>query len=125
MTKEKLLNVLLVISSLFGYLEWGGDSSSFLIQAEYEVLATLFSDPKSAVHPFTLLPLAGQVILILTLFQKKPSRILTILGIAFLTFLLGFIFIVGILGANFRIVFSTVPFLVLSAIAVYGIKKSS
>ncbi|HCA83737.1 MAG TPA: hypothetical protein DEP18_08110 [Flavobacteriales bacterium] len=125
MTKEKLLNILLVISSLFGYLEWSGDSSSFLFQAECEVLATLFSDPQSAVHPFTLIPLAGQIVLIVTLFQKKPSKILTILGIGCLAFLLGFIFVVGILGANFRIVFSTVPFLVLVAIAIYRMKKRS
>jgi hypothetical protein len=52
-----------------GYLEWGGDSHSYLFQAEVEVLSKLFVDPVSVLHPLTVLPLAAQVILLLTLFQ--------------------------------------------------------
>lgn len=32
--KGKIFNIILIITSLFGYLEWSGDSHSFLFQAE-------------------------------------------------------------------------------------------
>lgn len=77
--KSKLLNFLLIVTSLLGYLEWGGDNHIFLFKAEAEILSKLFTDPLSVLHPFTLLPLAGQIILLITLFQKKTWYILYIL----------------------------------------------
>jgi len=47
----------LLLSSLFGYLEWVGNNQSFLAEAEYEILKKLFTDPKSIIHPYILLPL--------------------------------------------------------------------
>jgi hypothetical protein len=55
--KLKILNLLLLLSSLFGYLEWVGSNQSFLAEAEYEILKKLFTDPKSIIHPYILLPL--------------------------------------------------------------------
>src|SRR5690606_5654588 len=55
--KLKILNLLLLLSSLFGYLEWVGNNQSFLAEAEYEILKKLFTDPKSIIHPYILLPL--------------------------------------------------------------------
>ncbi len=110
-TKTKILNILLIITSLFGYLEWGIDNKSFLFEGEYEVLSKLFKDPKSAAHPFTLIPLLGQILLLITLFQKKPDKMLTYAGIACLGILLGFMFCIGIVSLNFKILMSTLPFL--------------
>ena len=36
--KPKILNALLIVTSLLGYLEWSGDSHTFLFQAEAEIL---------------------------------------------------------------------------------------
>jgi hypothetical protein len=121
--KLKLLNLLLIVTSLFGYLSWGADNSAFLFQAEYEVLSKLFTNPESAVHPFTIIPLFGQVLLLIILFQKKPRRILTYLGIACIGVLLGFMFIVGILGMKLSIILSTLPFL-LTAIYVLRVLRA-
>lgn len=116
--KSKILNGLLILTSLVGYLEWGAGNSSFLFQAEYEVLRKLFTDPLSAVHPFTLIPLLGQVLLLATMFQKKPSRWLTIIGIVCLSLLLLLMFLIGLISFNFKILLSTVPFMVTGIFAV-------
>lgn len=110
--KRKILNLLLVLTSLFGYLEWGADQKMFLFQGELEVLTKLFQDPASAAHPFTLLPLFGQIVLLITLFQREPSRILTFVGLACLSLLLLFMFVIGVLSSNFKILLSTIPFII-------------
>ena len=107
--KAKFLNLLLIISSLFGYLEWGAGNKTFLFEGEYEVLSKLFTDPKSVVHPFTLLPLLGQILLL-----KNPSKTMTYVGIACLGVLLGLMFFIGIMALNFKILISTLPFLLIS-----------
>jgi type IV secretory pathway VirB6-like protein len=111
--KNKLIISGLVLSSFIGYLEWGKDSKSFLIQAELEVLSKIFTDPASVVHPFTLVPLMGQILLLITLFQKKPSRLLAFIGIGSIGILLLFMFFIGILSFNLKILASTIPFIVL------------
>lgn len=116
--RSKILNVLLIITSLFGYLEWGENSRSFLFETEATLFLKLFTDPVSVLHPFTILPLVGQVILLITLFQKTPSKVLTFIGIAGLALLLGFIFVIGIISGNFRILLSTIPFLLVAFLTI-------
>ncbi len=116
--KSKIINGLLILTSLVGYLEWGAGNSAFLFQAEYEVLRKLFTDPLSAVHPFTLIPLLGQVMLLATMFQKKPSRWLTIIGIVCLSLLLLLMFLIGIISFNFKILLSTVPFIITAILSI-------
>lgn len=72
--KPKILNALLIVTSLLGYLEWSGDSYTFLFQAEAEILHKLFTNPSSVVHPFILLPLIGQILLLITLFQNHQVK---------------------------------------------------
>lgn len=123
MVKSKLLNILLIFTSLFGYLEWGGDNHSFLFQAEGEVLSKIFTDPASVLHPLTVLPMIGQMLLLITLFQKNPGKILTYAGLAGLGILLSFILLVGALSLNFKIMLSAVPFLVLAVITILHYRK--
>ena len=115
--KGKILNLLLLITSLIGYLEWGSGNHSFLFQVEAEVISKLITNAKSVIHPFTLLPLAGQLLLIITLFQKTPGRYLTYLGIAGIGILLILMFAIGLMGLNFKIVLSTLPFLTVAFLA--------
>lgn len=121
--KTKLLNALVILTSLFGYLEWGNTNSMFLFQGEWEVLTKLVTDPASAAHPFVLLPLAGQVLLIVTLFQKQPGKWLTIFGVGAIGILLFFMFIIGIISFNPRIFGSTLPFVVVSILTIVNIWK--
>ena len=110
--KTKILNLLLIVFSLFGYLEWGKDNSSFLFEAEAEIFSKLFMDPGSVVHPFTMLPLAGQLLLLVTLFQKRSNRWLTFIGMGGIGILLVFMFLIGLISLNVSILMSTIPFLV-------------
>jgi hypothetical protein len=122
-TKSKLLNLLLIVTSLFGYLEWGGGNHTFLFQAEGEVLSKLFSNPASVLHPLTVLPIIGQILLLITLFQHQPNKVLTYMGMAGLGILLSFIFLVGALGLNLKIMLTALPFLVLAVITIRHLRK--
>jgi hypothetical protein len=116
--KSKILNILLIITSLFGYLEWGGNNHSFLFQAEVGIISTLLTDPVSVLHPFTLLPMTGQLVLIITLFQNKPGKLLTYTGIGGLGILLASMFVIGIVSLNYKIVLSTIPFIFIAVLAI-------
>jgi NAD/NADP transhydrogenase beta subunit len=116
--KNKILNSLLIITSLLGYLEWSGNSRSFLFEAEIDLIIKFLKHPMSAIHPFTLLPLVGQLLLLITLFQKSPRKILTYVAIACLGLLLGFMFIVGLISGNYKIVLSTIPFVTTAIITI-------
>lgn len=120
--KLKILNALLILTSLFGYLEWP-NNAAFLWQAEIELIAKLFSDPVSVLHPFTVLPMAGQIILLVTLFQKVPGRILTVLGIACIGVLLVLMFAIGLLSMNVRVTISTLPFIIVAVITLLEIAR--
>lgn len=121
--KKKVLNGCLILTSLLGYLEWGVDNRMFLFQAEIEVLTKLFKDPLSAAHPFTLLPLFGQLILLFTLFQKIPGRLLTFIGLGCLSVLLLFMFLIGVISFNYKILLSTVPFIITAILTMIEIRK--
>ena len=84
----------------------------FLIQGEIEIISKLFTDPTSVLHPFILLPLIGQVLLAVTLFQKSPGRIMTYLGLAGIGILLLLMFFIGVMELHFKILLSVLPFLV-------------
>lgn len=121
--KRKAYNLGLLLTSLIGYLEWGGNNNTFLFQAEGEILSKLFTDPGSVVHPFTLLPMTGQLILIVTLFLKEPTKVLTFVGIASIGLLFGFMFLIGLLTISVKVSLSSLPFLVLSYFTVRLYRK--
>jgi len=121
--KKKLLNLGLILTSLIGYTEWGTDNSTFLFMAEADVLVKLFSDAASVVHPFTVIPILGQLILLFTLFQKQPGKLLTYTGLACLSLLLLLIFLIGVMNMNFKILLSATPFIVLGIYTVLQYRK--
>ncbi|GAB1431204.1 hypothetical protein MASR2M18_20390 [Ignavibacteria bacterium] len=123
--KTRILNILLVVTSLFGYLEWGADNCAFLFQTEIEVLYKLFTNPASIIHPFILLPLSGQLLLFITLFQKTPNKLLTYISIVGLGLLLGLMFIVGVISLNYKITLSTIPFFIVVALTIINNRKSN
>ncbi len=108
---KKIINAGLLICSLFVYLEWGGGYHAFIIQGEWEMFSKAMVDPMSALHPFVILPLAGQIMLLYTLFQKDPGRRLTLIALGCLSLLILFITFVGVLSRNYKVVLSTIPFI--------------
>ena len=116
--KSKILNLTLILTSLIGYLEWGQDMSMFLFQGELDVISKLFTDPLSVLHPFTLLPLLGQILLLITLFQKNPSKVLTYVGMACIGVLLLMVCFVGLIGSNYKVALSALPFLITAVLVI-------
>ncbi len=121
--KQKLLNLGVIVTSLLGYLEWGMQQKMFMFQMEAEIFGKLISDPGSVLHPLVLLPLFGQLLLIITLFQARPGKWLTYAGISCIGLLLGFMFVVGLLGFYYKIYLSTLPFIILAIFAIRNIRK--
>jgi hypothetical protein len=110
----KILNTLLVLSSLIGYLEWSGNNQLFIFEAEMEIILKLFTDTNSVIHPLIIIPIGGQILLVVTLFQKKANKIMTYLSIAMLGCLLYLMLFIGIFSFNYKIIISTLPFLFIS-----------
>jgi hypothetical protein len=124
-TKAKILNAFLILTSLAGYLEWGKDNETFLFQAEAEILMKLFSNPESVIHPFTLLPMFGQILLLITLFQKNSGKILTYIALACIGLLLVFMFAIGLMSWNVKILISTIPFLITAFLTIRHHRRKS
>lgn len=110
-SRSKILNSLLIITSLFGYLEWGTQNRVFLFEAEGQIILKLFNHPEAVLHPFTVLPLAGQVILLITLFQNQPGKGLTYAGLAGIAVLMVMILVIGLISLNAKIFLSALPFM--------------
>ena len=121
--KLKILNFCLILTSLFGFLEWGKGSQMFLFQAEYEIFTKIFTDPISVLHPFIQFPFIGQVLLFITLFQKQPSKLLTYIGLGCLSLLLLFVFFIGIISSNFKIICSIIPFIIIGILILIENRK--
>lgn len=121
--KSKILNLLLLLSSLFGFLEWGHNKKMFLFQIEAEVFHKFPQDPLAVLHPFVLLPLVGQILLIITLIKNSPSKLLTYIGIAGLGILMLLVLLVGSLSKNIMIISSTIPFFIISFLVIRNNRK--
>jgi len=125
MSKSKRLNIALILCSLIGYLEWGEDQSTFLIMAELDIIKGLFTNISSVVHPLTFIPLIGQILLLITLFQKKVSKLLTYFGMISLFLLLGLMFFISIIDFNLKILASTLPYIITMVMVFFNLKKGS
>lgn len=121
MKKRSIL--LLLLSSLIGYLEWGGGNHGFLFELELVVFQKLWNSPASAIHPFTILPLVGQVLLLVTLFQKKPTKALFIAGLVCLSTIILMLFAIGLMSMNWKIIVCSLPFLIIAVVAVIDLRK--
>lgn len=114
---KRFINICLFITSMFGYLEWGKDQHSFIFQTEAEIFSKLFSSPQSLLHPFILIPLFGQLLLLFTIISKKQSKAITITAFISISLLMLLLLFIGILDLKYKILFSTFPFLITAIIA--------
>ena len=83
---------------------------------EFDILQKLVVNPTSIIHPLVVLPLIGQIILLLALFKTNTHKYLVLIGIFGIFLLFAMIFIVGVLSMKFKIMFSVVPFFILALI---------
>ena len=122
---HKILGIFLILFSGMGYLEWGNEQSTFLFQAEFDIITKLFTNPISVLHPFTILPIIGQLLILISIFKNPFNKRYLYLGIGSLSILLGFMFIIGCISMNPKILFSTLPFLGLSIYTLWKYKNQT
>jgi hypothetical protein len=120
---KKLINIFLLLTFQIGYLHWGKDNSSFIFTSEAALLSKINTTPQALLHPFILIPLCGQLILLYTLFQKEPGRILTYTGLSCLSILMLFLFFIGIITPSIKIAGSAIPFIITGILAIHYNRK--
>ncbi len=124
MNKAKWYNLMLILTSLIVYLEWGKDSKMFLWQMELDIVLKSIKNPLTLLHPLVLMPLIGQLALLLTLFQTNPSKKLTYVGVLGLGLLILFIFFIGLIGFKWKIMLYSLPFLILAIVRIIQLRKN-
>lgn len=82
----------------------------YLVQMEAQILSDVLSEPGNLLHPFIILPLIGQILLLISIFQKQPNRFLLYFGIIGLGLLFAMILFIGLRNMNVKIILSALPF---------------
>lgn len=123
--RNKLLLLALFFSTFIGRLEWGTDQQSFLGQLELEILSKLWADPASVMHPFVILPLFGQLLLLVIILRRVSPYWLMILAVGGVGLLYLFLFFIGIIGLRWTILLSTVPFLSLAGLTLWFFRPNA
>ena len=122
--KLKLLLAALIVTSLTGYLEWGGDNKAYLFEMEGTVLQKLFTNPASVLHPLILIPLGGQILLLAAILQRKPGKWWIYAGTGSIGVLFLTILVAGLAAMNIKIIGSVLPFLVLAIWTIVWVRKN-
>ncbi len=110
---KRFINLGLLITFLFCYLEWPPNNSTFILQGEYEIFTNTKNWVSNFTHPLILLGLIAQLILIYAVINPKINAKLNHLGVLVLTPIVLLFFVVGLLSSNIKIMGSTLPFLAL------------
>ncbi|MBN8642712.1 MAG: hypothetical protein J0L86_12940 [Flavobacteriales bacterium] len=110
---KRFINLGLLITFLFCYLEWPPNNSTFIFQGEYEIFTNTKNWVSNFTHPLILLGLIAQLILIYGVINRRINIKLNHLGVIILTPIVLLFFVVGLLSFNFKIMGSTLPFLAL------------
>ncbi|HRX28335.1 MAG TPA: hypothetical protein P5235_03055 [Saprospiraceae bacterium] len=119
-----LIIVLVFLSSLVGYLHWGSGNEALIGKLEMEMFGKFISEPSSLFHPFIILPLLGQLLLLYSLFTKSKNRKVLIISIICIGLLYFMILVVGIMSKSVLQMASTLPFFLSSALLVYKVRSS-
>lgn len=115
---KKVLLLLLLISSMFGYLEWGNGRYGFIWQEESTILRKAITDPAAFLHPFILLPMLGQLLLVIAFFRYRAERWMVFSGIAALSVLYILLLVIGLISSNAAITGFSLPFILLSMLTI-------
>lgn len=119
----RIFILLIILSSLLGYLEWGGGNRAFLFEMEREVILKMIVSPKSVIHPLTILPILGQLLLIISLWGVSISKKFVYWGIGLIGILFLMILFIGIISFNWKIIVFTLPFLIFSGLFYFKDRK--
>ncbi len=119
---NRLLNLGLLIAFQFCYLEWP-NHSMFVFEAEYDIFSKTESLFNNLMHPIILLGLIIQLLLLLGFVLKYFNKKINNIAVLLLSILVLFIFLIGVLDWNYKIITSTTPFLILAGIYFTKLRK--
>ena len=108
---NRLINFGLVIAFFLCYMEWGGGNSSFIFQAEHQILTQSEGWRSNFTHPIILAGLIGQLLLLYCAIRGNASKKLNWLGILILAPVVLIIFLAGALSMNWKMLLSVLPFI--------------
>jgi hypothetical protein len=120
---KQVINLALLIAFSICYLEWPPNNSMFIFQGEYVIFSSAKSWVSNFTHPLILLGLIAQLILIYAVINPKINSKLNHLGVIILTPIVLLFFVVGIVSINYKIMASTLPFLVLVVLYIRTFKR--
>ncbi|SHJ25622.1 hypothetical protein SAMN05444337_1644 [Flavobacterium haoranii] len=106
------IKILLLISFLFCFLEWGNNKAAFI----FEIIYTIFIEKLSVgnfFHPIIFLSFISILIILTSLFANINIKLEKI-TVIFLTLLVLFFLLIGLLSIRYKIIISTLPFLYFS-----------
>ncbi|MEY8847581.1 hypothetical protein AB9K26_02130 [Psychroserpens sp. XS_ASV72] len=121
--RTKALLILAILASLLGYMEWGQNNTAFVLEAEYQIIKGLFTDITSVIHPLTIIPLIGQLLLMFALFQKSPSKRLIYFGLIAIGILYIILLLVGLIAMRFTTILSTLPFFIILILLIRQLRQ--
>lgn len=120
--REKILVLVLLLSTALGYMEWGNGNHAFVLEAELEFFRQFVKNPTEIFSFIILLPLLGQVMMFIALFRKNKFNLTLLIAILFVSVLYLLIFLSGVLSLSPLIIFSTLPYFVLSGRVIHRIR---
>ncbi len=121
----RLVNAGLLVAFSVCYLEWGKDNAAFIFQVEYTIFSKESGLMQTLTHPVIMPGLIGQILLIVSMLKKTPGKIINLTGILLLGLIVLFLLLIGILAVNYKILLSTVPYIILAAFYFYIRNKKS
>lgn len=122
--KRRILLTLLLLSTLLGFLEWG-ENQKFIFEIEADIIGQIFNDPMSLLHPLIVLPFLGQILLIIQIIKKNWHKVLLYSSIAGMAIFFLTLLVVGIVSKNFKIAFSTLPFMFLTVMVIVNYRQDT
>lgn len=119
---KRLLNLGLLIAFQFCYLEWP-NHSMYVFEAEKEIFTKTENWISNFTHPIILIGLVTQIVLLLGAILPNINSKINTLSVLLLGVLVLLFAVVGVLSLNYKIIFSTLPFLIVTVI--YFVKNSN
>src|SRR5436190_6970022 len=113
---HRIIAAALLLSSFFCYMEWGS-KSSFLLEVEYSIFKNVNVTSEPLAHPIIFIPLIGQLLLLVSIVRKRPGSSMIFLGAGMISILIMMILLSGLVGMNWKVTVSTLPFV---AISIFG-----
>jgi len=120
----KKRTLLLLACTFLIYLEWGTNNYAFGFTIEWLIIKQIVQNPNQLLHPILFPLLMSQIIFLIDLFVRKTHKILYYSAFVFLSLLVIFVFVIGILKLNWKIILSTLPYLTVSFIVLNDFRTS-